>query len=165
MPARSVIDSRALRQALGCFPTGVTIVTALAGNGAMVGLTVNSFNSLSLHPPLVLWSLATRSSSRLAFESAGHFAVNVLADDQVALSQRFSSQRPDKVDELVMHAGLGGAPLIEGCSAHIECSTQSSQVEGDHVLFIGRVERVRCSDRPPLVFVGGRYRGVGAELG
>lgn len=165
MPARSPIDSRALRQALGCFPTGVTIVTAPAGDGAFVGLTVNSFNSLSLDPPLILWSLATRSSSRRAFESAGHFAVNVLADDQVALSQRFSSQRPDKFDDLVVHAGLGGAPLIAGCSAHIECRTQSAQVEGDHVLFIGRVERVRSSGRPPLVFVGGRYRGLGAELG
>lgn len=165
MQALPKIDSRTLRNALGCFPTGVTIVTTLGPDEAFVGLTINSFNSLSLHPPLILWSLSSRSSNLRAFESAEHFAVNILADDQVAISRRFSSAGPNKFHDVAVHPGLAGVPLIEGCSAHIECRVHSSQAAGDHVLFVGRVERVRTSDKPPLVFVGGRYRSPGAELG
>ncbi|MEZ5605327.1 MAG: flavin reductase family protein [Burkholderiaceae bacterium] len=165
MQAPPNIDPRELRQALGCFPTGVTVITTLGADGSFVGLTVNSFNSLSLDPPLILWSLSTRSSSLRAFEAAEHFAVNILADDQVAVSRRFSSPLPNKFHDVAVHAGLGGTPLIEGCAAHIECRAHSSQAAGDHVLFVGRVERVRTSGRPPLVFVGGRYRSTGTDLG
>ena len=165
MPAPPNIEPRELRQALSCFPTGVTVITARGVDGSFVGLTVNSFNSLSLDPPLILWSLSTRSSNLRAFEAAEHFAVNILADDQVAISRRFSSSLPNKFHDVAVHAGLGGTPLIEGCTAHIECRAHSSQAAGDHVLFVGRVERVRTSDRPPLVFVGGRYRSAGTDLG
>lgn len=164
MPALPKIDSRTLRHALGCFPTGVTVVTAVTADGAFVGLTINSFNSLSLDPPLVLWSLSSRSSSLRAFESAGHYAVNVLAEDQVPISRRFSATGPNRFHGVAVHAGLAGVPLIDGCSAHIECRAHSWQPAGDHVLFVGRVERVRASDRPPLVFVRGRYRRAGSEL-
>ena len=95
MPALPKIDSRTLRHALGCFPTGVTVVTAVGADGALVGLTINSFNSLSLDPPLILWSLGTRSSSRRAFEASGHFAVNILAEDQEKLSRHFASKDGD----------------------------------------------------------------------
>ncbi len=159
-----IIDPLVLRQALGCYPTGVTILTTLGANGAFVGLTVNSFTSLSLDPPLVLWALSTGSASLRAFESAEHFAVNILAEDQVAISRRFASTTPNKFHEIAVHSGLGGTPLIEGCSAHIECRMHSAQPGGDHVLFVGRVERVQVNGRPPLVYVGARYRRVGADL-
>ncbi|RPH62600.1 MAG: flavin reductase [Burkholderiales bacterium] len=165
MPPLPHIDHRTLRQAFGCFPTGVTIVTTLGADGAFAGVTINSFTSLSLDPPLILWTLSKRSSTLRAFESAGHFAVNILADDQVALSRRFSSPAPDRFHDVAVRAGLSGPPLIEGCSAHIECRAHSSQAAGDHVLFVGRVERVQTSGKPPLVFVGGRYRSAGAERG
>lgn len=165
MHALPKIDSRTLRNALGCFPTGVTIVTALGPGGAFVGLTINSFNSLSLDPPLVLWSLSSRSSSLRVYESAERFAVNILAEDQVALSRRFAATGPNKFHDVAVHAGLGGIPLIDGCSAHIECRAHSSQAAGDHVLFVGRIEQVHTSGRPPLVFVGGRYRSVGPDSG
>ncbi|MBN9462593.1 MAG: flavin reductase family protein [Burkholderiales bacterium] len=164
MQAPPTIDTRALRRALGCFPTGVTIVTTLGADGAFVGLTVNSFNSLSLDPPLILWSLSTHSTSLRAFESAEHFAVNILADDQAAISRRFALRGPNKFHEVAVHAGLGGVPLIEGCAAYIECRAHSSMPAGDHVLFVGRVERVRTSGRAPLVYIGGRYHGAGIEL-
>jgi flavin reductase (DIM6/NTAB) family NADH-FMN oxidoreductase RutF len=160
-----VIDHAELRRALGCFPTGVTVITTLDPDGAFVGLTVNSFNSLSLDPPLILWSLGTRSSNRRAFEAAGHFAVNILAEDQAAISRRFASPARHKFHGVATHAGLAGAPLIEGCAAYIECRTHSTQVAGDHLLFIGRVERVHTAGRRPLVYAGGRYCGVGPEAG
>lgn len=158
------IDTRALRRALGCFPTGVTIVTTIDGDGSFVGLTVNSFNSLSLDPPLVLWALESRSASLRAFESATHFAVNVLADDQVAISRRFARHVPDKFHGVAVHEGLGGAPLIDGCAAYIECRRHSMTTGGDHVLFIGRVERVRTGGRAPLLYIHGQYHKAGPLL-
>lgn len=164
MTAHPHIDPRELRHALGRFPTGVTIITTVGADGALVGLTVNSFNSLSLDPPLILWSLSSRSPSRATFESAAHFAVNILADDQAAISNRFASRVAHKFDGIALREGLGGVPLLEGCAAHIECSTHSSQTLGDHVLFVGRVAQVHAGKRPPLLFVGGRYHDVGAAL-
>jgi len=163
MRIHSPIDHAELRRALGCFPTGVTVITTLDPDGVFVGLTVNSFNSLSLDPPLILWSLGTRSSNRRAFEAAGHFAVNILAEDQAAISRRFASSARNKFHGIATHAGLGGAPLIEDCAAYIECRTHSTQPAGDHLLFIGRVERVRTAARRSLVYAGGRYYGVGPE--
>lgn len=164
MRAPANFDPLLLRKAMGCFPTGVAILTTQGANGAFVGLTVNSFTSLSLDPPLILWALSARSASLRAFESAGHFAVNILADDQVAISRRFASTVSSKFQGIAIHAGLSGAPLIEGCSAHIECRTHSAQPGGDHVLFVGRVERVQIHGKLPLVYVGSRYRKVGADL-
>lgn len=161
----SPIDRLTLRHALGVFPTGVTVVTALADDGACVGLTVNSFNSLSLDPPLITWALIRRSVNLRAFQEAEHFAVNILADDQVAISRRFASHVADKFRGIPTHPGIAGTPLIEGCAAHIECRTHSSHPGGDHILFIGKVERVQTHDRAPLVFVGGRYRSAGVEVG
>lgn len=158
-----IVDHAALRRTLGCFPTGVTVITTVDPDGLPVGLTVNSFSSLSLDPPLILWSLDARSSNRRAFEAAGHFAVNILAEDQTAISRRFASPARDKFHDVATHAGLTGAPMIEGCAAYIECRTHSTQIAGDHVLFIGCIERVRTTGRLPLVYVGGRYFRVGAE--
>jgi len=154
----------ALRGAMGRFATGVTIVTCRDAAGQPVGLTANSFASLSLDPPLVLWSLRSASASAAAFCQAGHFAVNVLADTQVDLSRRFASPLPDKFAEGGWSDGLGGAPVLTGCAAVFECALDSQQVVGDHWLFIGRVLRLADLSVAPLLFQGGHYRLVGEVL-
>ena len=153
-----------LRRALGRFATGVTLVTCRDAAGCPVGLTANSFNALSLHPPLVLWSLRVESPSALALMGASNVSVMVLAAGQVALSRHFARPQRDKFDEGHWHDGLGGAPVLEGAVAVFECRRRSHQREGDHVLFIGRVERLSETDLPPLVYQGGHYRHVGGPL-
>jgi 3-hydroxy-9,10-secoandrosta-1,3,5(10)-triene-9,17-dione monooxygenase reductase component len=147
-----------LRQALGRFVTGVTIVTCRDENGQAVGLTANSFNALSLSPPLVLWSLREASASIAAFTRATHFAVNVLSADQVELSRRFARPSSAKFDEGEWSDGQGGAPLLAGCVAVFECRRRSHHAAGDHVLFIGEVERIGGSASTPLVYHAGHYR-------
>jgi flavin reductase (DIM6/NTAB) family NADH-FMN oxidoreductase RutF len=153
-----------LRAALGCFATGVTIVTCVDAGGGFVGLTANSFNSLSLEPPLVLWSLRASSPSLAAFAAARRFAVNVLTEAQVDLSRRFASRSEHKFDEGVWALGEQGAPVLSGCAAVLECEQHSHQAAGDHVLFIGRVLAFSESALPPLVFQGGHYHLLGEVL-
>ena len=158
-------DLRKYRRALGTYPTGVTVVTALAPDGAPVGITVNSFASLSLEPPLVLWALNVRSPKLAAFERAPHFAVNVLAEDQAELSQRFASRRANLFDGVEIHPGVGGVPLIAGVAAHIQCRTHARHDGGDHVILVGHVERFDYAAKTrPLVFWAGRYHVAGDEL-
>ena len=147
-----------LRLALGRFVTGVTIVTCRDAHGQPIGLTANSFNALSLDPPLVLWSLRQASGTIAAFTQASHFAVNVLAADQVDLSRRFARPSSAKFDAGEWTDGQGGAPLLAGCVAVFECRRRSHHPAGDHVLFIGEVERIGGSASTPLVYHGGHYR-------
>jgi flavin reductase (DIM6/NTAB) family NADH-FMN oxidoreductase RutF len=147
-----------LRQALGRFVTGVTIVTCRDANGEPVGLTANSFNALSLDPPLVLWSLRQASSTIDAFTNASHFAVNVLAAAQVDLSRRFARPSSAEFAAGEWADGQGGAPLLAGCVAVFECRRRSHHAAGDHVLFIGEVERIGGSSATPLVYHAGHYR-------
>jgi 4-hydroxyphenylacetate 3-hydroxylase, reductase component len=160
----SPFDAKALRNALGRFTTGVTIATCRDAEGRAVGLTANSFNSLSLDPPLVLWSLRSASPALQAFQSASHFAVNVLSEGQVGLSRRFASAVLDRFAEGQWADGAGGAPVLTGCTAVFECAMHSQQALGDHVLFIGRVERVHEAALPPLLFQAGHYRLLGEIL-
>jgi flavin reductase (DIM6/NTAB) family NADH-FMN oxidoreductase RutF len=154
----------AMRAALGRFATGVTIITCRSASGALVGLTANSFNSLSLEPPLVLWSLRSASTNLDAFAGAGHFVINVLADSQVDLSRRFAGRTEDKFAEGLWSAGLHGALVLGGSAATFECETVSQQTAGDHVLFIGRVVRLNHSALAPLVFQSGHYHLLGEVL-
>jgi 3-hydroxy-9,10-secoandrosta-1,3,5(10)-triene-9,17-dione monooxygenase reductase component len=162
--ATTAIDTKALRSALGRFTTGVTIVTCLDGQGAPVGLTANSFASLSLDPPLVLWSLRHASAQLAAFSQARHFAVNVLAEAQVDLSRRFASSTADRFAEGAWTTGQGGAPVLSGCAAVFECEMVSQQPAGDHQLFIGRVLALMEAPVPPLLFQAGHYRLLGEVL-
>ncbi len=154
-------ETRALRAALGGFATGVTIVTCRDAAGQPVGLTVNSFNALSLTPPLVLWSLRLASPSLAAFDAATHFAVNVLAEAQIEVSRRFASALPGKFDDGLWGEGAGGVPLLGGSAVTLECERASSQTAGDHRLFIGRVLVARAQAVPPHVYHPGRYHQQG----
>lgn len=140
------------------FATGVTIVTARTDTDELVGLTANSFNSVSLSPPLVLWSLARAAGSMAAFSNGRHYAINVLAADQQTLAEQFAARGTDRWAGVGFTLGAGGAPLLEGAAATFECFNRSQYAEGDHVIFVGEVER--CSHRPeasPLLFHGGRF--------
>ena len=158
------MDSLHLRRALGRFATGVTVVSCVDAGGRFVGLTVNSFNSLSLEPPLVLWSLREGSEIGPAFLGASRFAVNVLAEAQVDLSRRFATPGDDRFDDGAWAIGEHGAPVLAGCAAVFECETVSHQPAGDHFLFIGRVLACSESTLPPLVFQSGHYHLLGEVL-
>ena len=151
-------SQREFRASLAMFATGVTIVTARTPAGVLVGLTANSFNSVSLQPPLVLWSLAQAAGSMAALSTGSHYAINILAADQKALAERFASGRADRWDGVAYTEGASGAPLLDGAAAHFECFNRSRYAEGDHVIFVGEVER--CEHRAgasPLLFHGGRF--------
>ena len=151
-------SSTEFRHALGMFATGVTIVTARAASGELIGLTANSFNSVSLSPPLVLWSLSRLAGSMGAFSAGSHYAINILSADQQALARQFATKDIDRFAGVAFSQGAGGAPVLEGSVASFECFNRSQYEEGDHVIFVGEVER--CSHRTgasPLLFHGGRY--------
>jgi 3-hydroxy-9,10-secoandrosta-1,3,5(10)-triene-9,17-dione monooxygenase reductase component len=153
-----------LRRALGRFVTGVTIVTCRDARGAPIGLTANSFNALSLDPPLVLWSLRRASGTLEAFSRTSHFAVNVLSQEQIELSRLFARPSQAKFDAGQWSDGQGGAPVLAGCVAVFECRRRSHHEAGDHLLFIGEVERIGGSAEEPLVYHAGHYRSVGEKL-
>ena len=150
-------DVRSFRRALGHFPTGVCVVTSQV-DGARVGMTVNSFNSLSLEPPLILFSIDAGTTSLPLWRKAKGYAVNVLAENQKDLSDRFAKTRSNKWEGTSYADGLFGAPLLPGVAAALECAAWATHAGGDHVLFIAEVKRFRMSeDRRPLVFSKGRY--------
>jgi flavin reductase (DIM6/NTAB) family NADH-FMN oxidoreductase RutF len=146
------------RASLAMFATGVTIVTARSASGELVGLTASSFNSVSLSPPLVLWSLAQAASSMAALSTGSHYAINILAADQKELAERFAGRRLDRWEGVSFTEGVAGAPLLTGAVASFECFNRSRYEEGDHVIFVGEVER--CSHREgaaPLLYHGGKF--------
>lgn len=164
-PLRPAAPGQQFREALAQFATGVTIVTARAAHGAFVGFTANSFNSVSLDPPLVIWSLARRSRNLAVFEGVERYAINVLAHDQVELARRFSRPHADRFAGVAHRAGKGGAPLIEGCAAWLECRHHALHPAGDHMLFIGEVDDCAHRSVAPLLWHGGRYRGSALDTG
>ena len=156
--APPVFSPREFRASLGMFATGVTIVTARTAEGERVGLTANSFNSVSLDPPLVLWSLARAAGSLPAFSAGSHYAINILAADQKALAERFAARGADRWAGVAFTEGAGRAPLLAGAAATFECFNRSRYEEGDHVIFVGEVER--CAQRrgaSPLLYHGGKF--------
>lgn len=157
-------DARAYRNALGHYPTGVTVVTTRRASGEPIGLTANSFSSVSLSPPLVLWSLARRSGSLEAFVGSSHYAINILAADQQQLSKRFATPTAEKYDGVQWVPGVGGAPLLEGAAVQLICVNYRQMDGGDHIIFLGEVVEYRVLNRPPLIFCQGRYVETPAEL-
>ncbi|MBN2979198.1 flavin oxidoreductase [Pseudomonas fluorescens] len=158
--SESTFDPRAFRRALGNFATGVTVVTAADAVGRKVGVTANSFNSVSLDPPLVLWSLDKRSNSHEVFEQASHFAVNVLAADQIDLSNNFARPKDDRFAEIEYQPGEGGAPVFADCSARFHCENYQQVDGGDHWIMIGKVVAFDDFGRAPLLYHQGAYSMV-----
>jgi 3-hydroxy-9,10-secoandrosta-1,3,5(10)-triene-9,17-dione monooxygenase reductase component len=155
-------DPRAFRDALGAYPTGVTIVTTVNAEGVDVGVTANSFCSVSLAPPMVLWCLGRTSRAFGAFMAAHHFVIHVLANDQDVLATRFSRQDIDRFAGLVCERGAGGVALIDGCAARLECRMAAQHEGGDHAILVGEVVRFEQWCRQPLVFNRGRFARLSA---
>ncbi|GAB5350158.1 flavin reductase family protein [Alteriqipengyuania sp. 357] len=158
-----MIDQSAFRDALGTFVTGVTIVTAYDGEGQPSGLTANSFNSVSLDPPMVLWSLSLGSRNLPVFREASAWAVHILAADQQDLSNRFASRGADKFGDLDHGDGPEGAPRIEGCAARFGCTAKFEYEGGDHAIFLGEVVDFERTVAEPLIYHSGRYGRVMPE--
>ncbi|KND55448.1 Nitrilotriacetate monooxygenase component B [Candidatus Paraburkholderia kirkii] len=158
-------DPLEFRVALGQFATGVTVITTRTASGQLIGITASSFNSVSLDPPLVLWSLATKSVSMPVFRANSHYVVNVLAASQLDLCRRFATVKGDRFAGVSHAAGDTGMPVLDGALAWFECHNRSCYDEGDHVIFVGEVERcgVRQSAEPivPLVFQSGSFHTLG----
>jgi len=158
-PTAPDFDAAAFRCALGHFATGVTIITTRAADGSPAGLTVSSFNSVSLNPPLVLWSLSRASASLAVFEGCTRYVVNVLAADQLALARRFASGcAAERFADVALVDAPNGAPRLDTRgAAWFACHNRRRYVEGDHVIFIGEVEHCAASAAPPLVYHAGGF--------
>jgi flavin reductase (DIM6/NTAB) family NADH-FMN oxidoreductase RutF len=156
-PIASGCTPELYRSVMGCFPTGVTVVTVRGADGAKVGVTASSFNTVSIDPPLILWSLSLRAPSLAAFRAAENFAVNVLEEGQDMLARQFSRPAADKFAGISTLTGMTGAPLIEGALAHIECRVAERYAGGDHEIMLGEVVAVWKGAGEPLVFRGGRF--------
>ena len=165
-PLAPDFETAHFKQALSRFATGVTVITTFApgaqkgdsASSSFVGITASSFNSVSLSPPLVLWSLGHRASSLPLFHAGTHYVVNVLAADQLALCQRFASGQGDRFAETDYRLGQAGLPILAGALAWFECHNRSRYEEGDHVIFVGEVERCGLSDSgQALVYQNGQF--------
>jgi len=159
------IDQKVFRTALGAFATGVTVVTARGPDGRDIGLTANSFNSVSLDPPMVLWSLNKNSASLPAFVDGGHFAVHVLAASQQSLSDRFASRSEDRFAGLDVDRGPAGTPLLRDCAACFVCRLAFRYDGGDHQILVGEVIHFDHRNDAPLIYHGGAYGGLRQSRG
>jgi flavin reductase (DIM6/NTAB) family NADH-FMN oxidoreductase RutF len=155
-----VIGPDDFRKVLGHFASGVTIITTIGGDGRPTGLTASAFTSLSLEPPLILVCVAHKSQSYPALLERGRFAVNVLRREQEDLSRRFATSRLDKFDGVPHRITELGLPVLEDALAHVECVTVSKHVEGDHTVFIGRVDGCGTTDGMPLLYYRGKYESL-----
>ncbi len=153
-------DTVHFRQALSQFATGVTVITTRLADGTFRGLTASSFNSVSLDPPLVLWSLKSAANSMPIFSGNSHYVINILAADQAHLAKLFSTRGEDPFGQVEFELSRTGQPVIKGCTAWFECHNRSRYPEGDHVIFVGEVEHCEFLPREPLVFHGGRLGGL-----
>lgn len=150
-------DRRQFRDALSQFATGVTIITTRLDDGSYLGLTASSFNSVSLEPPLVLWSLAGSARSLPVFTGNSHYVINILAGDQRALAERFAQRLDDRFEGVEFELSRTGQPILKGAAAWFECHNRSRYPEGDHVIFVGEVEQCASNPQSALVFHDGRF--------
>ena len=153
-------ESKNLRHTLGRFATGVAVVTTSSGGNQPSGLTINSFSSVSLDPPLILWSLSLNSARRDIFESAEYFAVNILAGDQLNLCQHFSSTAPDLFSDIAWQPSPNGQPILDGVLASLECRTWNFVEGGDHIIILGEVLTHHHNEKAPLIFAKGQLTSL-----
>jgi flavin reductase (DIM6/NTAB) family NADH-FMN oxidoreductase RutF len=154
---RQAFDRTHFRTALAQFATGVTVITTRLADGTFRGLTASSFNSVSLDPPLVLWSLGTSANSLPIFSGNSHYVINVLAAGQQELAARFSRRTDNPFGDVEYELSRTGQPILKGASAWFECHNRSRYPEGDHVIFVGEVEACSSSAQPGLIFHNGRF--------
>ena len=155
------IEKNELRQVMGHFATGVTVITTLNKAGQMHGLTANAFTSVSLEPPLLLIAVDKKAESWPAFEESKVFTVNILADNQEALSRRFAVSGGNKFEGVAYRIGANGAPILEGALAYIECTLYAAYEGGDHSIYLGEIRQAEIREGKPLVFFRGGYRALG----
>ncbi|WP_353475879.1 flavin reductase family protein (plasmid) [Salipiger sp. H15] len=160
----TAFDARRLRDVLGCFATGVTVVTSRGEGGAPVGLVVNSFSSVSLEPPQILWSLALDAPSRPAFRAHPGFAVNIMGAASKEATLRFARPGGDKFRDVDWRPGVHGVPVLADALATLECETETRIESGDHEIYIGRVLRIDARDGDPLIFHRGQFAQLGGTL-
>ncbi len=159
-PVRGRIDTVALRGTLGHFPTGVAVVTARNGTEAPAGMTINSFCSLSLSPPLVAWSVSRRAGSYDSFQRCGEYTISILGDEQVDIAKRFATPGEDRFRDIDCR-GEGG-PVIPGACAWLRCAVYRRIIVGDHLMLIGEVREFACAGGQPLAFAKGAFSGIEA---
>lgn len=157
MNTKTPFDRLDFRKALGCFGTGVTVVTTKASDSRLVGVTANSFSSVSLEPAIVLWSLQKTSPNLSAYDDCGRFVINVLSLSQIEYSKRFASPVPDKFNGVDYALGIHDLPVLNGCAATFECRTIQRLDVGDHILYLGEVEAYQHQNQTALLYVQGRY--------
>ena len=155
------IDPRELRNVLGCFATGVAIVTSIGDGGKPVGMTINSFSSVSLDPPLILWSLGLNSPTRKAYATHPSFVINILGAESKDLSLHFARPSDDKFAGVDWTPGHEGAPVLDGAMATLECGVEDRIISGDHEIYIGRVMKLGQKDGDPLLFHRGKFAHLG----
>ena len=158
------IDPRELRDVLGCFATGVCVVTTVGDQGRPVGMTINSFSSVSLDPPLILWSIGLNTPSRSAFQRHGSFAINIMGKAAKDTTLNFAKPSDDKFSGVDWHQGHNGIPVLREAMAVLECEMEKQVIAGDHEIFIGRVVRLKASEAEPLLFHKGKFAELGALL-
>jgi flavin reductase (DIM6/NTAB) family NADH-FMN oxidoreductase RutF len=149
-------DSGHFRNALSQFATGITVITTQLSDGSFIGLTASSFNSVSLDPPLVLWSLSNAARSMPVFTGNSHYVINVLSAGQGVLATRFAKRLGDRFEDVEYFLSPTGQPILSGVAAWFECHNRSRYPEGDHVIFVGEVECCEVCPQSPLVYHGGR---------
>jgi flavin reductase (DIM6/NTAB) family NADH-FMN oxidoreductase RutF len=160
--AKRDFDSVHFRQALSQFATGVTVITTRLADGTYRGLTASSFNSVSLEPPLVLWSLSNGANSLPIFSGNSHYVINILSSGQEEVARRFSRRGENPFDSVDYQLSRTGQPILEGVAAWFECHNRSRYPEGDHVIFVGEVEDCAVDPQPALLFHGGRFGSTAA---
>lgn len=156
----SAIDPINLRNAFGSFVTGVTIITGRDAQGNAVGMTANSFSSVSLDPPLALWSVAKTASAFEAFQQAAHFTIHILHSGQEELSRQFAAKNTDKFADTVHELGVGDVPCLTDYAARFECAVEHCYPGGDHIILVGRILAFDHRDTEPLVFYKGKYKSL-----
>jgi flavin reductase (DIM6/NTAB) family NADH-FMN oxidoreductase RutF len=154
------IERNELRRVMGHFATGVTIITTIAKDGGIFGLTANAFTSVSLDPPLLLISVDKKAESYPCFEDSKVFTVNILSDEQESLSRKFAVSGGDKFQGVAYHSGANGVPILDGTLAYLECKLYATYNGGDHTLFLGEIEQAETREVKPLIFYRGGYRAI-----
>jgi len=162
------VDSRHFRSALAQFPTGVVVVTARTADGERIGMTVNSFNSVSLDPPLILFSVHRAALTFQVWQAVDHYAINILNEEQEQISNQFARAKGDKWEGITPLIGTTGVPMLPNAAVVLECTAHARYAGGDHEIFVGRVLAIRehaVTRGRPLVFFEGRYRQLAGKAG